>query len=71
MFLINMKEGKAHLLNPVAALIIEYIKECGSLDEGLKKTKEFFYDIDPIAIENDYYRFTNELMEKKILVNEH
>ena len=68
-FLINMKEGEAHLLNQVATIILEYIVECGDLDKSLRKTEEYFSDVDPIRIEDDYRKLVKEFIQKRILVD--
>ncbi|MBE6694354.1 MAG: PqqD family protein [Ruminococcaceae bacterium] len=68
-FLINMKEGEAHLLNSVATLILEHINECGELNGGLRRIKEYFADIDSERIETDYWNLVKEFIQKKIIVN--
>ena len=67
-FIFNPATGDSFSSNPIAAEIIQLMKENHSLNE-IKKTLLDKYEIDKLTIEKDLDEFVNLLKENNLLSN--
>ncbi len=67
-FVFNPATGDSYSSNPIAAEIIQLMKESRSLNE-IKKTLLEKYDVDKLTIEKDIDDFVSLLKENNLLSN--
>jgi hypothetical protein len=67
-FIFNPATGDSYSSNPIAAEIIQLMKENHSLNE-IKKTLLDKYEVDKLTIEKDVDEFVAQLKENNLLSN--